>query len=96
MAIRLSIGSERGERVTIVVDGSPLTAFRGETVAAALLASGRRSLRRTWRTGSPRGLFCAMGVCFDCVVTINERTNTRSCITYVEEGMQITTGGTAR
>lgn len=89
---RLSIGADRGNPVTITVDGVPLQAFHGETIGAALLVHGRRILRTTLRTRSPRGLFCGMGVCFDCAVTVNDVPNVRSCITLVEDGMAISTG----
>lgn len=77
-----------GERVTVTVDGVALEARRGQTVAAALYASGRRVLRTTRIEGKPRGLYCAMGVCFDCVVKVNGET-TRACMRYVEDGMDV-------
>jgi NADH dehydrogenase/NADH:ubiquinone oxidoreductase subunit G len=88
---RLTTGLRRGAPVTLNVDGEEITAFRGETIAAALLASDRRILRRTPREGSPRGLFCVMGICYDCVVTISEAGPVRSCMTLVEDGMSIST-----
>jgi sarcosine oxidase subunit alpha len=88
---RLTAGLLRGQAVTLTVDGEKLSAFRGETIAAALLASGRRILRRTPREGRPRGLFCAMGVCFDCVVTLEGAERVRSCATLVEDGMSVST-----
>jgi predicted molibdopterin-dependent oxidoreductase YjgC len=78
-----------GAPVTLVVDGEPVTARRGQTVAAALLASGRKVLRHTRNAGKPRGLFCAMGVCFDCVMTIDGNAGVRACMTKVEDGMQV-------
>jgi predicted molibdopterin-dependent oxidoreductase YjgC len=78
-----------GAAVTLQVDGRPLAARRGQTVAAALLASGQRVLRHTRRAGRPRGLFCAMGVCFDCVMTIDGKAGVRACMTKVEDGMQV-------
>ena len=78
-----------GAIVTLLIDGEPLHARRGQTVAAALLASGRRVLRRTRRTGKLRGLFCAMGVCFDCVMTIDGQPGVRACMTKVRDGMQV-------
>lgn len=91
--IRLASGVRRGGSLTIYVDGHPLTAYAGESVAAALLASGRRTLRVTPRHRAPRGLFCGMGVCFDCLVTVNGVTNVRACMTAVDDGMRIETGG---
>ena len=78
-----------GDPVTFSVDGTPLDARRGQTVAAALYASGRRVLRATRIEGKPRGLYCAMGVCFDCIVKVNGET-ARACMRFVEDGMQVT------
>lgn len=80
-----------GATVTLRLDGEPLQARRGQTVAVALLAAGRRVLRRTRRKGRPRGLFCAMGVCFDCVMTIDGKAGVRACMIRVEDGMQVVT-----
>jgi aerobic-type carbon monoxide dehydrogenase small subunit (CoxS/CutS family) len=76
--------------LSITVDGQPVQAFAGETVAAALLALGRRTFRHT-EQGAPRGLYCGMGVCFDCLVTVDGVENVRACLTPVAEGMAITT-----
>ncbi len=70
---RVTAGIDRGAPVTIVVDGEPVRAFEGETVAAALLAHGKRVLRVSSRFGEPRGFYCGMGVCFECVMTIDGR-----------------------
>ena len=85
---------ERGETLIIVVDGYPLLAYPGETVAGALLASGRRAWRHT-RHGQPRGLYCGIGLCFDCLLTVNGTPNVRACVTPVMAGMVIETGSTA-
>lgn len=77
------------ESVTIYVDGEPVEARSGETVAAALLASGIKVFRRTPKLHRPRGIFCAIGRCTDCALTINGVPNVRSCVTEVEDGMQI-------
>jgi predicted molibdopterin-dependent oxidoreductase YjgC len=74
---------------TITVDGEPVTAYPGQTLAAALHASGRRVFRATRVNGRPRGLYCAMGVCFDCVVDVDGET-TRACMRSVENGMKVT------
>lgn len=83
---------ERGRAITIRVDGVPLPAYEGETIAGVLLASGRRAWRHT-RHGQPRGLFCGIGLCFDCLVTVNGTPNVRACLTAVEPGMVVETGG---
>jgi len=87
---RLSGNIERGRCVTLTVDGEPITAYEGETIAAALLATGRRTLRRTVPGGHPRGVFCGIGVCFDCLVTV-DGTQVRACVTPVRDGLHIST-----
>lgn len=88
---RIQDGIARGRPVDVEVDGEVLRAYEGETVAAALLAMGRLSLRRTARHGEPRGVYCGMGVCFDCVMTINGIPNVRTCQTRVSAGMTVRT-----
>ena len=75
---------EGRQALTVQVDGEPVPAFAGESVATVLLAQGRRTLRHT-KHGAPRGLFCGMGVCFDCLVTIDGLENVRACLTPVSE-----------
>ena len=82
---------ERGQAVTIIVDGVPLPAYEGETIAGALMASGRRAWRQT-RHGEPRGIFCGIGVCFDCLVTVNGTRNVRACLAPVAAGLVVQTG----
>ena len=79
-----------GAAVTLHVDGKPVAARKGQSVAAALLAAGQRVLRHTRRAGKPRGVYCAMGVCFDCVVIIDGNAGVRACMTKVADGMQVT------
>lgn len=83
-------GLVRGPEVTMVVDGRPTKAYLGESVAAVLLADGTDDLStRTTRTGDPRGLFCGMGVCYDCLVVVDGVPNTRACMTWAREGMVV-------
>jgi D-hydroxyproline dehydrogenase subunit gamma len=86
---RLEHDVGRGKPVTISVDGAPISAYEGESVATALLASGHSTFRQTRRTGAPRGLFCGMGVCYDCTVHVAGTGVVRSCVTPVEAGMTI-------
>jgi len=76
------------DQFTIQVDGLSLPARRGQTVAAVLIASGQLVLRRTAR-GAPRGVFCGMGVCYDCVVTIDGVPDQRACMTPARPGMSV-------
>lgn len=90
--MRLTTG---GPEVTITVDGEPVAAVLGETVAAALFASGR-STQTVGADGQPRGAFCGMGVCHDCLVTIDGRAGQRACLSPVEDGMRIDRGRALR
>lgn len=73
------------------VDGRATSAFLGESIAAALLANGVRVFRRTPRLRMARGLFCGMGVCYECVVAVEGRPSVRACMTRVEAEMRVTT-----
>jgi predicted molibdopterin-dependent oxidoreductase YjgC len=86
---------ERGETLGIEVDGQRVEAFAGETVAAVLVAMGCRSFRHTDKGHAPRGLFCGMGICFDCLVTVDGVPNVRACMTPVRAGMVVEMGGVA-
>ena len=81
-------GLARGPRLTLTLDGNPVTAYDGETVATVLLAEGRIATRTT-AGGEPRGVFCGMGVCFDCLVIVDGLPNTRACMTQVRDGMDV-------
>lgn len=76
------------DRFTIQVDGLSLPARRGQTVAAVLIGAGRLVLRRT-ASGAPRSVFCGMGVCYDCVVTIDGIPDQRACMTPARPGMSV-------
>lgn len=77
--------------VTIMVDGQPLRARKGEMILAALLADGRIINRYTAKRHEPRGLFCGIGQCTDCMMVVNGIPGIRTCITPVEEGMTVET-----
>jgi len=82
---------KRKEDVTIIVDGRKIRAIAGEPIAAALMAAGIRVFRKTPKKNQPRGVFCAIGRCTDCVMTVNGIPNVRTCVTPVEDGMVIET-----
>ena len=81
---------ERGKSITLQIDGQAVTAFEGETIAAVLLARGQRVFRRS-AGGQPRGLFCGMGICYDCLVTVNGTAHRRACMTPAADGMVVET-----
>jgi len=75
-------------RVDVTFDGSVLSLPDGGNLAAALLAAGVDVFRHTPVSGAPRGPFCMMGACFDCLVEI-DGTVRQACMTEVREGLQI-------
>ncbi|WP_262273190.1 MULTISPECIES: (2Fe-2S)-binding protein [Microvirga] len=79
------------DQVTFTFDGIPITASAGDSVAAALLAAGIRACRTTPVSGAPRGPYCMMGVCFECLVRIDGVGNRQGCLVPVREGMTVET-----
>jgi D-hydroxyproline dehydrogenase subunit gamma len=76
--------------IRISLDGDPLTGSDGQTIAGLLLAAGRRSWRRA-PSGAERGVFCGIGVCFDCLVTVNGVRDVRACRRRARDGDVVTT-----
>src|SRR6478735_4159747 len=84
-----------GSPVAFRFDGQEIEALEGETIAAALGAAGIVAVREA-RSGAPRGPFCGMGVCFDCLVTVDGRTSQRACLTRVSAGLDVRSSPEAR
>jgi predicted molibdopterin-dependent oxidoreductase YjgC len=78
------------ETFQIMVDERPVPCRAGETIAVALIEAGIDAWRTTRRGGAPRGLFCGIGVCFDCLVTINGDRPVRACLATARPGDRIT------
>ncbi len=81
-------------RVTVRLDGADLSLPAGANLAAALLAAGVPVFRHTPVSGAPRGPFCMMGACFDCLVEVDGVTR-QACLLTVEEGLEIVRAGPA-
>ncbi|MFN3673756.1 MAG: (2Fe-2S)-binding protein [Bosea sp. (in: a-proteobacteria)] len=79
------------ETVGFSFDGRAMTARAGDTVAAALLANGVQACRQTPVSGAPRGPYCMMGVCFDCLVVIDGVGNRQGCLIPLRDGMRVET-----
>ncbi|KES06094.1 proline dehydrogenase [Streptomyces toyocaensis] len=75
----------------LIIDGKPLAFVEGQSVAAALVATGRVSWRATRAGHRPRGVFCGIGVCFDCLVTVDGVGGQRACLVTARDGMTVTT-----
>lgn len=82
---------ERGREVKFTFDGAPMTGFEGEPIAAALKAAGVVIHRYTTKKHEPRGLFCAIGRCTDCVMVVDGKPNVRTCMEPLKEGMVVQT-----
>ncbi|UCF94695.1 MAG: FAD-dependent oxidoreductase [Desulfobacterales bacterium] len=87
--LRIESGIIRGKAIEIFVNGLPVRTYAGETIGAALAAAGIRELRRTEQLRDPRGVYCGMGSCHGCLVTVDGRPNLRACITPVAAGQRI-------
>lgn len=77
------------QTVTISFDGNPVQVEVGQTVAAALLGHGIGTFRTSVVSNQPRGPYYLMGVCFECLVTIDGIQNRQACMTLVREGMSV-------
>ncbi|MBU0465131.1 MAG: (2Fe-2S)-binding protein [Proteobacteria bacterium] len=81
---------QRGPKITLMVNGKKILAYEGESVHAALTATGIRNFRIS-KTGKPRGVFCGMGICYECLVIIDNIPDQRACMTMVRDNMEIIT-----
>lgn len=83
--------AEKGEKVVFEFDGSTMEGYEGEPIAAALRANGVMAHRHTMKKGEPRGVFCAIGRCTDCVMIVDGKPNIRTCVTPLKAGMKVQT-----
>jgi len=81
----------RGTPIIFTFDGVQVSAFEGETIAAALYAAGYRTLANSPVRHRPRGFFCAIGNCSSCMMVVNGRANVKTCIELVQAGMVVET-----
>jgi sarcosine oxidase subunit alpha len=82
---------EGADIVAVEIDGKIFRARAGDTVAAAMLAAGVDHCRTTPVSDAPRAPYCLMGVCFECLVTVNGVGNRQGCLVPVRDGMRIET-----
>jgi sarcosine oxidase subunit alpha len=83
---------ERGKLVLITINQEKVTAYEGELVSTVLNCEGIRVFQRKHKNGRPSGIYCGMGICYECLVNINGVSNVRACQTPVADGMIISTG----
>jgi hypothetical protein len=82
---------EKGSPVQFTFDGQTMEGFEGEPVAIALRSNGVLIHRYTMRRNEPRGMFCAIGRCTDCIMVVNGQPNIRTCVEPLKAGMVVET-----
>ena len=82
---------QKGRPVTFRFDGRELRGYEGEPIAMALKANGVMIHRYTTKHSEPRGIFCAIGRCTDCVMVVDGKPNVRTCVALLKEGMEVET-----
>jgi len=85
------LGKGEAKELTIFFDGKPVKGYEGQTVAAILMENGVRTFRYTAKRREPRGLYCGIGQCTDCIMIIDGVPNTKACMTFAKEGMRTET-----
>ncbi|MEU9715404.1 (2Fe-2S)-binding protein [Streptomyces sp. NPDC047976] len=85
------VGGSPSAAYPIRFDGRELPAQEGQSIAAVLWAAGILAWRTTREGGTPRGAFCGIGACYDCLVTVNGRPNQRACLVPARPGDSVTT-----
>ena len=85
------IGPGASTPVTITVDGASVTGITGQSIAGVLMACDQLELRRTASNDRPRGVFCGIGVCFDCLVDVNGVQDVRACQRKARDGDSVVT-----
>lgn len=87
----LGLQNEDKKIVEFTFDGKPMKGYEGEPIAAALKAAGVMIHRYTQKQHKPRGIFCAIGRCTDCVMIVDGKPNIRTCMTPLKAGMKVQT-----
>ena len=80
---------DESKKVTLYYGDQPIEAIEGEPIASALMNAGIRVFRTTAKRHEPRGIFCAIGRCTDCMMIVDGIPNTRTCVTPVKDGMRV-------
>jgi hypothetical protein len=84
---RINKGITRGHEVRFFIDGKPVIGHKGETIAAALINEGILTSKTI--DLKPLGVYCNIGICFSCAMTINGIANVRICKAPVSEGCKV-------
>lgn len=82
---------KKGKRIKFTFNGQEIEGYEGETIAAALHAAGVKVLGKSLFLHRPRGFYCAIGNCSSCLMVVNGIANVKTCVTDLEEGMEVET-----
>ncbi|GAA2042924.1 hypothetical protein GCM10009819_31800 [Agromyces tropicus] len=85
------VPADSSTRIEIHLDGQPIGGTAGQTLAGVLIAAGRPSWRRSSGRDEPRGMFCGIGVCFDCIAEVNGERDVRLCRRRAVDGDRVVT-----
>ncbi len=77
------------EEISFIFEGQPVKGYKGDTIASALHALGVKTLSYSIKKHRPRGFYCAIGNCASCNMIVNGKPNVRTCITFLEPGMDV-------
>lgn len=81
----------RGKSIHVEINGKKVIAYEGELVSTVLQAEGISVFNHKHKTGKPSGIYCSMGVCYECLVTVDNVPNIRACQTFIRDHMVIQT-----
>ncbi|WP_074506253.1 (2Fe-2S)-binding protein [Corynebacterium glutamicum] len=80
----------KSKTISITFDRRKINGEQGQTIAGLLMSNGISTWRTTSKNARPRGLFCGIGICFDCIVTVNGQRDVRACQRRCQDGDIIT------
>ncbi|MYZ45300.1 (2Fe-2S)-binding protein [Schauerella aestuarii] len=83
------LNESSAQALTLTIDGVPVVAEPGESVAAVLVRQQNPVARNTPVAQSPRAPYCMMGVCFDCLAIVDGVASTQTCLVTVRDGMRV-------
>ena len=85
------IAESESEGIGVLIDGAPFEGHQGDSIATVLLLTGKIGCRRSFVSGEPRGPYCMMGVCFECLVRVDGIDGLQACMIPIRSGMRIET-----
>jgi D-hydroxyproline dehydrogenase subunit gamma len=85
------IADDKLERVVVLIDGAPFEGREGDSIATVLLLAGKIGCRTSLVSGEPRGPYCMMGVCFECLVRVDGIDDLQACMIPIRRGMRVET-----